>query len=1000
MLPDTKITSFPSAGPLTGDEITVAVQNGRSVKIEISQLASVGFPTQTLFTLNQETSLPASRQLTFAEPIYATDNGPQNTYSVRLSDSLTNLNNLSTDGYLYKTGSGFSAVSSATGGLPLGGATNYVLGKTSPADNAIGWLSPYDTTPQPNVFYPEQFGAYGDAVGSHDGVISGASFDQFSSAAFSFTDDYVGASLWFDTTLRTITGVSSGVATFTPPHSGTATNQLWLAGHDDTVAIQAALTAARDVQGEFAETAGGTNGLIISGGVCVLRAGKAYIVSNSQTSYNAGRLSALIVYRRTDFVGSGMVASRSALCLAPNSYGHMIANSNPGIAYTDFVSIGRISLFGYQEWSPNALNGIHWHVAFDGYDKVDPFNRFYDIDCFRMKQDGFYFQGRGELIVENCLSSNSGRYGYYFNGQVDYKVNNCNAGGSSKTGFRIYSSGAGHYVNCKSFYSGSGGAAVDADCCNWYINADQMRNGGAHFTQCEGQESRGSSWVIDNAGFCTLDACQGLDPARAGLNSGTLPTVRAGFHLKSAGCCQNTFIGCIAAPSVALYNATNNWGLATDAVYIEGVDANGAGPQSNRGTIYTFTPVINPAGGYDQGIQYRSGYGARGGAGFTNGRHTYLYVDGLVNQAFVPMQVKALVATPSTTLVILTWQNWFNGGSPITDAVVEYKLSTEPTVWTTWSHAILGTTTTVTITGLTDNLSYDFRVSSVNSIGTGAVSATATTTPSSTLSVLIPSVCMDITTADAGSYSGAGQTWSNLITSPADGQAQTAYDFYLGADGSVGTNDPTFNGTPGTGAAYFSVDGGDFFTIKNGNTPLLRDAHKTTGGSTWSVAMVAKITTRSSGANPNLIMGTGGAVLTNHGFAVKNGLISSNVNKISFAAANGTYVAAGDYSSIPDISDSTYKLLVFTYAPSTARASKCYSNDSTPYTQTVSFYTDTTDASLPLQIFAGGTGDDSNFPPVLSGSQIKSASLYNGVLTDAQVTVLKLFYEARHGIVL
>lgn len=858
-----------------------------------------------------------------------------------------------------------------------------------------------DESSRANVFRPEYYGAYGDAVGGQTGVISGPAFDKFSDTIFPFTDAYIGASLWFGTTKRTITAVSAGVATFTPANTFEATGQLWLAGHDDTAAIQQALDAARNVQGDYVEDASfSTDGIVNSGGQCLLATGRAYIISNSQASYNAGKLSALIVYRRTDFVGDGMAGMRSSLCLAPGSYGHMVANSAIGTAVTDFVSIGRMSLYGYQQWNPNALDNIHWEVNFTGYDKVDPFNRFYDIDSFRSARHGFYFKGRGELIVQNCMSAFNYFYGYYFTGQADYKVVNCNAGGNQRTGFRIFSSGAGHYVNCKSFYSGASGGSVDADCCNWYVNGDQMRTGTVYFSQCEGQESRGSSWVIDNCGLNTFDACQALDPGRAGLTSGTIPTVAAGFHLKGLGCCENTFVGCYVGPSVALFSSSNNWGSATDAVYIEGVNGSGSGPQTNRGTIYTFTPTITPSGGYDPGIHYRAGYGARGGDGFTNGRQTLLYVDGLVSQAFVPMQVKALTPTPSNALVILDWQNWFNGGAPITDAVVEYKLSSEPTVWTTFSHSVLGAATTVNVTGLVNESSYDFRVSSTNSIGTGPVSATASATPSASLQGLIASACMDITTADSSSYSGAGQTWANLIAAPADGSAQTAYDFWRGADGSGTGSDPTFNGTPGTGAAFFSMDGGDYFTIKAGNTPLLRDAHKTTGGLPWTIAMVAKITTRSSGTFPNLLFGTGGGNLVNHGMALKNGLFSTNVNKISFDVAEGTYVAAADYATIPNISDSTYKLLVFTYVPTT-RTSKSYSNSNVPYTQTVSFYTDTTDASSPLQLFAGGAGaSDSSLPPVLTGSQVKSVALFNAVLTDSQVAVLKTFYESRHGIIL
>src|SRR5574343_994393 len=98
------------------------------------------------------------------------------------------------------------------------------------------------------------------------------------------------------------------------------------------------------------------------------------------------------------------------------------------------------------------------------------------------------------------------------------------------------------------------------------------------------------------------------------------------------------------------------------------------------------------------------------------------------------------------------------------------------------------------------------------------------------LSDVIASAVFDLDATQAASYPGSGTTWSNLVTAPADGSAQTAYDFYRG-DGSTSTTYPTFNGTPGSAAAYWSFDGGDLFDLKSGaNTTFLKNAHKSAGG--------------------------------------------------------------------------------------------------------------------------------------------------------------------------
>lgn len=844
-----------------------------------------------------------------------------------------------------------------------------------------------------------QYGAKFDAVGDHTGAISGVGNNEFASSAYTFTLADVDKKIYYDATERTITGATSGRAIFTPAGSGPASNLYWLCGTDDTVAIQNALDAARDMQGiDIAETAGGTNGLIMMGGTVVLPHGKAAIISNSSADYAGGKLSALKVYRRTEFRGAGSAISSSSLCLKPGSYGHMIANSDPtggANSYSDYITIAKMTLYGYQDWNPNALDGVHLRVAFDGYDKVDPWNRVYDVQCSRVKRNGFYFQGRGELIVEKCVSINAAQYGFHFNGQSDYKVVGCESGGAAKTGFRIYSSGAAHYIACKSFYSGSNGGSVAADCTNWHVSGDQMRNGGCWFTSCEGQESRGSAWMVDNCGLNIFNGCTALDPGREALaSSGTLPSVVAGWHLLGEGCRQNVFNGCTSTPSVAAFNMTNNWGYATDAVYIADVDVNGSGPQHNRGDIYTFVPSINNGGTLDVGTKYRPGYGPRGGAGFTNGRNVLLRVDGVTNPAVIPGQVKDLTIAALNASLNLTWNVYFDGGSAITDYIIEYKLSTEPTTWTTLSDGT-STAKTATITGLTNGLSYDVRVKAVNVVGTGPVSATSTASPTSTLLGLISSAVMDVTTAETSSYSGTGQTWANLVSAPADGSATTAYDLILGTDSGSAANDPTFSGTAGTGAAAFTLDGGDWFTIKNGNTTLINNMHKTTGGASWSIAMVCKVPSRLINTNPYYLFGTGGGDAAKHGIAVKNGTFGANPNKLTFEGAGGSFVQTSTLTGINDITDGTYRLVVVTYNAAT-KALKAYSGSNTPVSTTIGFFASTTNASDPLQFFTGGGA----FLPCPTGTEVKSIGMFNAILSDAQVALLQTFYGDRHGITL
>jgi hypothetical protein len=118
-----------------------------------------------------------------------------------------------------------------------------------------------------------------------------------------------------------------------------------------------------------------------------------------------------------------------------------------------------------------------------------------------------------------------------------------------------------------------------------------------------------------------------------------------------------------------------------------------------------------------------------------------------------------LVATPSSTQMVLTWTAPVdNGGASITDYIVEYKLNSEPTTWTTFADGT-SATTGATVTGLTNDLSYNFRVSAVNSVGTGAVSSTATATPA--LSAPTAPQSLSATSSESGQST---LTWSAPIS--------------------------------------------------------------------------------------------------------------------------------------------------------------------------------------------------------------------------------------------
>lgn len=74
------------------------------------------------------------------------------------------------------------------------------------------------------------------------------------------------------------------------------------------------------------------------------------------------------------------------------------------------------------------------------------------------------------------------------------------------------------------------------------------------------------------------------------------------------------------------------------------------------------------------------------------------------------------------------------------------------------------------------------------------------------LDSIVSNMELELDASETSSYSGSGQTWSNLIADPDSGASQTDNDFFLGADSGASTDDPTFN------VDRFDLDGGDLFT--------------------------------------------------------------------------------------------------------------------------------------------------------------------------------------------
>ncbi|MFZ9651521.1 MAG: fibronectin type III domain-containing protein, partial [Ilumatobacteraceae bacterium] len=106
----------------------------------------------------------------------------------------------------------------------------------------------------------------------------------------------------------------------------------------------------------------------------------------------------------------------------------------------------------------------------------------------------------------------------------------------------------------------------------------------------------------------------------------------------------------------------------------------------------------------------------------------------------IPGEPTSLRPTALNQSVRLTWSApALNGGSAVTDYIVEY--TTDVNAGYTLFDDGVSTSTTATVTGLTNGTSYFFRVKAVNSIGTGQPSGVASGAP---WAIVVPSAPVDV----------------------------------------------------------------------------------------------------------------------------------------------------------------------------------------------------------------------------------------------------------------
>ncbi len=168
----------------------------------------------------------------------------------------------------------------------------------------------------------------------------------------------------------------------------------------------------------------------------------------------------------------------------------------------------------------------------------------------------------------------------------------------------------------------------------------------------------------------------------------------------------------------------------------------------------------------------------------------------------VPDAPTTVAGTAGNTTVALTWvAPASTGGSSITDYVVQYS-SDSGSTWTTFADDT-STSTSATVTGLTNGTSYIFHVAATNSVGTGSYS-----TSSSAVTPVTYAVVYSANTATSGSVPNDATAYSNGATVTVLGNtgvlAKTGFTF-----GGWCTTQPAAGsactGTPRAAASSFAI---------------------------------------------------------------------------------------------------------------------------------------------------------------------------------------------------
>jgi hypothetical protein len=267
--------------------------------------------------------------------------------------------------------------------------------------------------------------------------------------------------------------------------------------------------------------------------------------------------------------------------------------------------------------------------------------------------------------------------------------------------------------------------------------------------------------------------------------------------------------------AITSYTATSNPGGITASNASSPISVSGL----SQSTSYTFT------------VTATNSYGTSNASSASNS----------ITTASVPgAPTSVTVSDPGTDgYALVSWTApASNGGSAITDYTVQYS-SNSGSSWTTFSDGT-STSTSATVTGLTIDTAYIFRVAAVNAIGTGSYStASASFTPvahDSGALVPLQVITVGVSGASSVSFTNIPNTYTHLQIRGVSSGTRNDYR--------IGEAEITFNSDTGSNYACHDIyaDGSGTPTATGlSNRSNIRIAPGTLGGNAGGTAIFGSI---------------------------------------------------------------------------------------------------------------------------------------------------------------